>query len=415
MKKTSMILCASVCLTSLVPLSGRALYCTKTACEVKACTSSKSLITATGAEHQSNLKQELGLSLKAGIVVEANTGKVVFSENADQKIAPASMTKLMTILLTVEKIEKGELSLTDIVTISETASAMGGSQCYLDAGEKQTIKDLLKSICVASCNDSTVALAEHISGTEELFVREMNKRANELGMINTQYKNSTGLDENGHFSSATDTATLINEVSKYARYLEGHNDWLYDFKHNSGRVTTLTNTNRLVRTEKDMLFSKTGHTDNAGFSVVTLTKRGDTSFITCVCGTAEAEIRNKETKLLTEYAFNTYKTKKVIDKDKIYGIVKLKNSTIGELMLYPKQDVYITTLTRENETHLESVVIKDEKDITFPIKQGETLGKVHYLNPQTKEEIVVELTSKEEANKLTTKDIFNKIVKNIME
>ncbi len=184
---------------------------------------------------------------KAYVLLEPTSKTIIKSNNANDRLPIASVTKLMTILLTLEKIDAGEIALDDMVTVSENANGMGGSQIFLDANTEYKLSDLLKSVIVASANDSSVALAEYISGSERNFVEKMNNRAKELNMLNTYYSNCTGLPTNDAYSCAYDQALLLNEVLNFDTYREMSHIWLEDFVHPSGRITQMTNTNKLIR------------------------------------------------------------------------------------------------------------------------------------------------------------------------
>ena len=187
------------------------------------------------------------LTSPSAILCEASTGQVIFEKNADERRPVASVNKVMTILLTLEAVDEGRVSLEDQVTVSPRAASMGGSQAFLDAGERYKLSELLKTVIVASANDSAVALAEHLAGTEESFVRLMNMRAEELGLTNTHYANCTGLPAQEHYTTARDVAKLSAQLDLHPIYYRYSTIWMDEIKHRGGRVTSLTNTNRLIR------------------------------------------------------------------------------------------------------------------------------------------------------------------------
>lgn len=243
---------------------------------------------------------------KASILIDMDTGKELYSSNATERIPVASIVKLMTIMLTFENIEKGAISLDDKVMVSETASGMGGSQIFLDANCEYNLGELLKSVIVCSANDSSVALAEHISGSEAGFVEMMNSRARDMQLNNTNYVNCTGLPANNQYSCATDVAKILKNVLRFDKYHEYSNVWLEDFQHPSGRTTEMTNTNRLSRFYEGCIGGKTGSTNEAGYCLAVGAKRGDLSLIAVVLGANSTKDRFKSASDLLNYGFANY-------------------------------------------------------------------------------------------------------------
>lgn len=389
---------------TIIPLNGRALYCTKTIKE-----ENSAIASSLGYKNNYNdLKEKLNITAKSAYVVEPNTNKVIFSYNENEKLAPASMTKIMTMLIVLEDINSGKLSLNDEVLISENASRQEGSKCFIDAGVTYLVKDLLKSVAVASANDSAVALSEHIAGTEANFSERMNKRAKELGMINTNFKNATGLDEEGHYTTAKDISIAINELAKYEKIIPGHNDWMYDIMHPSGRVTNLVNTNRLVRTEKDLVIAKTGHTDNAGYCLTTYSKRDGTTIIASVFGVSDSLGRFNQIKALNSYAFSAYETVKVADSSEAETSVTIKGGNEREVKLVPERDVFFTKPKGEEITILKEV-IEETKDVVAPIEKGTPLAKLR-IELTSGEEETVNLVSNEGIKKITYGEIYKKVL-----
>lgn len=243
---------------------------------------------------------------KASILIDMNSDKVLYENNSTNRMPVASIVKLMTIMLTFEQIEMGSISLEDKVMVSENASGMGGSQIFLDANCEYELGELLKSVIVCSANDSSVALAEYISGSESSFVDRMNSRAVEMGLENTNYVNCTGLPAENQYSCAIDVAKILRNVLSYDKYHEYSSIWLEDFQHPSGRTTEMTNTNRLSRYYDGCIGGKTGSTDEAGYCLAVGAKRNNLSLISVVLGANTTKERFKSASDLLNYGFANY-------------------------------------------------------------------------------------------------------------
>lgn len=243
------------------------------------------------------------LTSPSAILCEASTGQVIFEKNADERRPVASVNKVMTILLTLEAVDEGRVSLEDQVTVSPHAASMGGSQAFLDAGERYKLSELLKTVIVASANDSAVALAEHLAGTEESFVRLMNTRAEELGLTNTHYANCTGLPAQEHYTTARDVAKLSAQLDLHPIYYRYSTIWMDEIKHRGGRVTSLTNTNRLIRFYPGCDGYKTGSTNEARYCVSATAKKEGMRLIAVVLGTPAGQTRFDEARAMLEYGF----------------------------------------------------------------------------------------------------------------
>ena len=243
------------------------------------------------------------LTSPSAILCEASTGQVIFEKNADERRPVASVNKVMTILLTLEALDEGRVSVQDQVTVSPRAASMGGSQAFLDAGERYKLSELLKTVIVASANDSAVALAEHLAGTEESFVRLMNTRAEELGLTNTHYANCTGLPAQEHYTTARDVAKLSAQLDLHPIYYRYSTIWMDEIKHRGGRVTSLTNTNRLIRFYPGCDGYKTGSTNEARYCVSATAKKEGMRLIAVVLGTPAGQTRFDEARAMLEYGF----------------------------------------------------------------------------------------------------------------
>ena len=252
-----------------------------------------------------SMKAEAPITLTSpsAILCEASTGQVIFEKNADERRPVASVNKVMTILLTLEAVDEGRVSLEDQVTVSPRAASMGGSQAFLDAGERYKLSELLKTVIVASANDSAVALAEHLAGTEESFVQLMNTRAEELGLTNTHYANCTGLPAQEHYTTARDVAKLSAQLDLHPIYYRYSTIWMDEIKHRGGRVTSLTNTNRLIRFYPGCDGYKTGSTNEARYCVSATAKKEGMRLIAVVLGTPAGQTRFDEARAMLEYGF----------------------------------------------------------------------------------------------------------------
>lgn len=247
------------------------------------------------------------LSCPSALLMEASTGRVIFEKNADERRPVASVTKVMTILLTLEAIDQGQLTLDTMVTVSPAAASMGGSQALLDAGSRYSVRQLLSSMIIASANDSAVALAEAISGAQEAFVAKMNTRAEELGLADTHYVNCTGLPAQGHYTTARDVATLSRQLDLHPLYYEFSTVWMQDLVHPGGRITGLTNTNRLVRFYPGCDGYKTGSTNEARYCISATAKKDGMRLIAVVLGAQAGQTRFDEARAMLEYGFANYK------------------------------------------------------------------------------------------------------------
>lgn len=245
------------------------------------------------------------IDAKSAILVEASTGKVLFEKNADEPLPPASVTKIMTVLLVLEAVDSGSASLSDTIRVSDYASTMGGSQVYLKAGEEMSLEDLLKSVIVASANDAAVALAEHICGSEQAFVARMNERAAALGMKNTVFKNTNGLDDEdtGHLTSARDIAIMSRELLKHPKVFDYTTIWMDSIRDGA---FGLTNTNRLIRFYRGCTGLKTGSTSKAGFCISATAQRDGMHLICVIMGSSTKDARNALAASLLDHGFSTW-------------------------------------------------------------------------------------------------------------
>ena len=390
-----LIIALAISLTMFLPVSKELVFCCK----------SIGKEVAVASEVEADIKSTLGITAKSSVLIEANTKRMIYGDNEHTKLAPASMTKVMTMLLVMEDVIANKVALDDRVIISEYAASQEGSECFLDAGGNYMLLDLLKAVAVASANDACVALAEACSGDEKLFVKRMNDRAKELGMKNTSYVNCTGLDAVGHESTAYDLCLVLNELSKYDIIADMEKTWVYDLEHKGGRVTNLTNTNRLVRTNPDCYMAKTGHTDNAGYCIVVYGKRADTKLISCVMGVDESSSRFEEVTKLLNYGFTNFEGVKLVDKYTVIGEISVDGGKVEAIKYYPEEDIY--GFKKKGEEAVAQVqYIKDFDSLKAPILENTNVGK---LEVRIGEEVVGETN-------LVTRDIVEeKGLKEIMQ
>ena len=321
--------------------------------------------------------EELIPNSKSGLLIEASTGKILYEKNKDDQLSVASMTKMVAQIIILKELRNKKINLDDIVTASRNASGMGGSQIYLEEGEKMNVSDLLKGISVASGNDATVAMAEFISGSEEKFVERMNKEVERMGLKNTHFENCTGLDSKNHYSSAYDMAMIAKElVTNYPEILNYSSIYEDYLRKGTSRKFWLVNTNKLIRQYEGTDGLKTGHTDDAGYCIATTAKRGDIRLIGIVLGEKDSKVRNKEAMELMDYGFSNVKVKKLKNQGEIIKKISFKkgkpNYTIGVL------DKALVTI--EDSGSNSNYKLKEEYyDAKLPIKKGDILGKVDAL------------------------------------
>ncbi len=348
-------------------------------------------------------------SAKSFVVVDVN-GKSMKEFNADSKREVASICKLMTSLITLEHIENGAISLDDKFVASSHASSAEGSQAFLDAGSEYSVRDLLKSVIVASANDSAIVLAEGIAGSESAFVELMNTRARQLEMSNTMYANSTGLPAIEQYSTARDTAILLNIVSEYDLYVEDSNIWIDKLVHPSGRETELVNTNRLIKYYTYCTAGKTGFTDEAGYCLASTAVKDNLKVITVVLGCDSSANRFKESIELYNHAYANYKNQKVLSADTpIDNTVQVLLGKTETIKLVPQNDYYLVQAKTEKSDY--TIEYSLPKNIKAPISAGDEVGMaLIVVNGQVIAQ--VNLVSAENIARQNFKDILDKITDN---
>ena len=309
----------------------------------------------------------------SAILMEADSGTVLYEQNADEALYPASVTKTMTMLLVLEAVDSGKISLDDMVSVSENAASMGGSQIFLSPGETMSVDDLLKSMIVASANDAAVALAEYVCGSEDVFVACMNERAKELGCKNTHFENPTGLDDtaSGHIMSARDIAVISREVIKHELVYSYSTIWMDTIR---GGAFGLTNTNRLIRFYKGATGLKTGSTSKAKFCISATAERGGLTLIAVIMAAPTRDIRNEAAKSLFDYGFANYSlyTDEPEEFEDIYVTGGKENLTKGV------SSGFSVVVSKGDAGKIEKVTDVPEK-LSAPIVKGEKIGTVTYI------------------------------------
>ena len=318
------------------------------------------------------------LTSPAAILAETSTGAVIFEKNADEKREVASITKLMTALLVLEALDRGEIRLDDSVQVSRNAAAMKGSQALLDANAAYTLEDLLRTTIMASANDSAVALAEYLCGSEEAFVSRMNARAKELGMDSTCYVNCTGYPQQGQYTTARDVATLCCEVARYPRYTQYSSVWIDKLTHPGGRVTDLTNTNRLVRFYQGCDGFKTGSTDAAKYCLAATAEKNGMRLVAIVLGTPVSQTRFDEARSMLDYGFANYQRAAVANKGDLLGERLPVHGGAADTVELALGSGLSMLLKNGQQSALKlELALPDYVDA--PVQQGDVLGMVNVL------------------------------------
>ena len=324
--------------------------------------------TETTAKIQNDLKMESG----GAILIEQHTGQVLYEHNMHEKLRPASVTKVMSILLIIEAVDSGKIALTDKVPCTEDAAAMGGSQIWLDVREELTVDEMLKAICVVSANDCTVAMANYLCGSQEAFVAKMNERAKELGMNDTTFKNCHGIDEDGHVTSPYDIALmsreLLNNHPNITKYTTIWMDTLRDGK------SSLVNTNKLIRNYKGATGLKTGSTSVALYNLSASATRDNLSLIAVIMKAPTTKIRFAEAQKLLDYGFSNYEYKQLAKKGDVLKSVEVTKGVEENLNLIVKNDVGIL-LKKGQDKDVEQTVELNE-NISAPIQEEQKLGEI---------------------------------------
>ncbi|SHI56457.1 D-alanyl-D-alanine carboxypeptidase (penicillin-binding protein 5/6) [Geosporobacter subterraneus DSM 17957] len=358
--------------------------------------------------------EEFDVDAKSAILMDASTGKILYEKNIHDKLPPASVTKIMTMLLAMEALEIKQISLEDKVIISERASKMGGSQLYLEPNEEKTVEELMKGIALASANDGCVAIAEHISGTEEMFVKRMNERAKELGMNDTQFMNTNGLPQDGHYTSAYDIAIMSKELLKYPKVHDWLTIWMSNIKVGlpNKRQTTieLVNTNKLIRTYPGAHGIKTGYTSEARYCLSASAVKNNLTLIAVILGSPTSDIRFAEAKKLLNYGFASFSAVPIVRKGEVIDELQVEKGKAYTVKAIAKD--HLNALVKKGEENNVQKEIILPKQIKAPFAAGEKIGEV--IATKDGQEIGrMDIVTDVEVPKASLIDIFGKMVKRV--
>ncbi|MDD2375962.1 MAG: D-alanyl-D-alanine carboxypeptidase [Clostridia bacterium] len=325
---------------------------------------------------------------KAQVLMEPSTGTIIYANNENEKIFPASVTKVMSLLLTMEAIDSGKLKYTDVITCSKTASGLGGSQIWFQPGEQLTVDEALKAICVVSANDVTVAMAEHLAGTQENFVAQMNAKAKDLGMVNTNFMNAHGIDEDNHYTSAMDIALMSRAlIVNHPDVLKYTSIWMDTLRNGT---FGLSSTNKLIRFYEGATGIKTGSTSKALFNLSASATRDGTTFIAVVCTAPSGDIRNEEVKQLLDYGFSNFKTKNIFKKNTVLESIKINKSLAVKFDVTISEDVNVLYEKGKEVEYDKQIIYND--NLKAPILKNTPIGKIS-------------ITSKVDGSLVSEKDI----------
>lgn len=358
---------------------------------------------------------EFDVDGKSAILIDRGSGEILYEKNPHEKLPPASVTKIMTMLLAMEAIDQNHISLENKVIISERASSMGGSQLYLEPGEEKTVEQLLKGIAIASANDACVALGEHIAGTEELFVNRMNERAKELGMNNTQFMNTNGLPQEGHYTTAYDISLMSRELLKYPIIHKWLTIWMSSMKVGKGDKSALelTNTNRLIKTYPGANGIKTGFTQEARYCLSASASRNNFTLIAVILGSPSSTIRFEETKKLLDYGFAAYNSVEIAKKGEKIEVVPVEKGKANTINIIAKEDFNVLVKKgEENDVNKEIIL---PKNIKAPFEKGKKVGEIIIKKKDGTEIGKVELITEEKIDKANVLNILEKMVNYIAE
>ncbi|WP_445612629.1 D-alanyl-D-alanine carboxypeptidase family protein [Geobacillus sp. YF-1] len=352
-------------------------------------------------------KAELAAEAKSAILIERDTGKVLYEKNAHEKLPPASMTKIMTMLLIMEAIDEGKLSYDEKVRASEYAASMGGSQIFLEPGEEMTVDELLRGIAIGSANDASVALAERIAGSEEAFVEMMNEKAKQLGLKNTHFANATGLPAEHHYSSAYDMAMMARELLKYediTKYTSKYEDYL---RAQTDKKFWLVNTNRLVKFYPGVDGLKTGFTSEAGYCLTATAKKNGMRVIAVIFGAPTPKSRNAQMTKMLDYAFSQYRTHPVYKRNETVARVNISKGKRPSVEAVTSEPVSVLTKKGQSVEQIEKIV-KVKERVQAPIRKGDELG-VLILKEDGKEIVRSPLVAKQTVEEASFWDLFKRV------
>lgn len=355
---------------------------------------------------------DLSLDCEAAYLIEESTGKVIYAQNEEAKMYPASMTKMMGLLLICEQIENGQLKLDDIVTISSEAASMGGSQVFLQPLEQMSVNDLIKCICISSANDAMYAMSEVIGGTNANFVSMMNDKAKQLGCTNTNFVNVTGFDDQQHYTCAKDMAIIAQKLLTHEQLILPYTS-TYDsyIRENTDNPFWLVNTNKLVKYYEGMDGLKTGYTTQAGFCLTATAKRNNVRLISVIMKAKSSAIRNKMTTTLLDYGFSKVKAHKLYAEGDILATLKIEKAKSNETVIYAPEDLYFITMNNADMKEIQKeIILKDH--LNAPLKKGEVIGQLKVFVAE--EVYYYDLILNEDVECLQFDELFKEYLGNIL-
>ena len=349
---------------------------------------------------------ELVSSCKSAYLCDWRSGTAVYGKEELKHLPIASMCKIMTLVLCFDEIENGKLAADEAITVSERASGMGGSQVFLETGGVYPAKELIKSICIASANDSCVAMAERIAGSEALFVKKMNERAKSLQMNDTEFVNCTGLPESGQYSCAKDVAAMLAELLRHEEYFRYSKIWMDEIQHKGGRITEMANTNKLIRNYQGCDAGKTGYTSEAGFCLAASAERGNMRVVSVVIGAADSKTRFDNVKAMFDYAFANYTNKAVLDANTpLDEKCPVSGGKKTEMSAKPERSCYIfCSKSDKDEIFYE---IEFEK-IKAPVSENDAVGYITVYKNNVEADRL-RLLANESVNRLSYLDLLRQI------
>lgn len=362
------------------------------------------------AEENTGLK----VDAKAAVLMDASSGEVLFAQNAHKRLPPASVTKVMIMLLILEGCESGKISFKDTVTISERAASMGGSQMYMEPGEQHTVEELLKGVAMVSANDACVALAEHLAGSVEIFVEKMNKRAQDLGMKDSNFVNTNGLPVANHYTSAYDIAVMSRALIAFPETANWFTKWQDTIKvglPGKEKEFGLTNTNKLIKQYPGAIGIKTGFTQDAGYCLSGAAERDGTRLIGVILGCTTSNIRFAEIKKMLDYGFSNYESVRIAKKGQVQKALKIEKGTPSKIDIVMEDDVAVLVKKGKKK----SITTKIEMDgyIKLPLKRGQKLGELVVLQ-DGKEKERFPIVAAESAKKASMKDLYIQMMKKMI-
>lgn len=349
---------------------------------------------------------DLADNVKSAILIERDTGSILYEKNSGEQLPPASMTKVMTMLLIMEAIDQGKLSWDEKIRTSEYAASMGGSQIFLEPGEEMTTKQMLQGIAIGSGNDASVAMAERIAGSEEAFVEMMNKKAKELGLKNTKFQNPTGLPAKDHYSTAYDMAMMAKELLKYEEITEFTGTYEAYLREDTDKKFWLVNTNRLVRFYPGVDGLKTGFTSEAKYCLTATAEKNGMRVVAVVFGAPTSKERNAQVTKMLDYAFSQYQTHPVYERNKALGNVSVSKGEKKKIEALTSEPISILTKKGEGIENIKQTVTLD-KNIKAPVEKGDKIGTLT-LKKDGKTLVESPLVAKEDSREASWWTLFKR-------